>query len=140
MRRWMRLLGLLRPLVAFVAATLLLRRWVDVVEVRGHSMAPALLPGDRLLAVRARRAPRVGDVVLALDPRDASRELVKRVAAVDDAGIDLRGDDPRHSTDSTAFGRLPAGVVRWRVIGRYWPPERVGVIGSAPSTEADDRR
>jgi nickel-type superoxide dismutase maturation protease len=136
-----RVIRVLRPLLTLVAAGLLLRRWVDIVEVRGHSMAPALLPGDRLVAVRnlrAGRMPRAGDIVLALDPRDAFRELVKRVASVDPTGIELRGDNPRHSADSVAFGRLPANAVRWRVIGRYWPPERVGRIAAAPSLEAGD--
>ncbi len=130
-----RMSGPLWPLFAGLAGWLLLRRSVDVVEVRGHSMSPALLPGDRLVAVRARRPPHPGEVVLALDPRDVSRELVKRVATVDAAGVELRGDDPRHSTDSLAFGRLPLSAVRWRVLGRYWPPERAGTIGSPPSAD-----
>ena len=127
-----------RFLLVVLAAGLLVRRWIDVVEVRGHSMSPALLPGDRLLAVRTGRPPRPGDVVLALDPRDASRELVKRVASVEGGEVELRGDDPRHSTDSHAFGPLPVGAVRWRVIGRYWPPERAGRIAGAPSADAGD--
>ena len=116
----------------------LARQWFDVVEVRGHSMAPALLPGDRLLVMRRRRPPRRGDVVLALDPRDASRELVKRVAAVDGRGVELRGDDPRHSSDSNAFGRLPAPAVRWHALVRYWPPERVGAIGPSATTDVGE--
>ena len=79
----MALLGAVAGVAAGVAAT----RWLDVVEVQGGSMAPALLPGDRLL-VESRsylsRAPRAGEVVLAADPRQADRELIKRVAAVDE--------------------------------------------------------
>ncbi len=61
----------MRPLAltwiaAGVVAGIAARRWLDVVEVRGRSMAPTLLPGDRLLVVRA--WPRVGDVVLAVRP------------------------------------------------------------------------
>ena len=122
-------------LLAASAAAALARRWLDVVEVRGHSMSPALLPGDRLIVLRGRRDPRPGDVVLALDPRDASRELVKRVSSVDATGVELHGDDPRHSSDSSAFGRLPRGAVRWRAIARYWPPERIGAIGPAASVD-----
>ncbi|MGZ8563031.1 MAG: S26 family signal peptidase, partial [Candidatus Limnocylindria bacterium] len=58
-----------RPLVALigaaagVAAGVAASRWLDVVEVHGGSMAPALLPGDRLL-VESRsylsRTPRPG--------------------------------------------------------------------------------
>ena len=120
------------------AGAALARHWFDVVEVRGHSMAPALLPGDRLLVMRRRRPPRHGDVVLALDPRDAARELVKRVTSVDARGVELRGDDPRHSSDSTAFGRLPLSAVRWHAVARYWPPERIGAIGPAATTDVGE--
>lgn len=93
-------------------------------------MAPALLPGDRLLVesrTYQRRAPRVGEVVLAADPRQAGRELIKRVAAIDPnaAAADLRGDAPTASTDSREFGSVPLSTIRWRAALRYWPPERV---------------
>ena len=107
------------------------RRWLDVVEVRGGSMAPALLPGDRLL-VESRsylsRPPRQGEVVLAADPREPDRELIKRVASVDEtaASAELRGDAPQSSTDSRAFGAVPLSEIRWRAVFRYWPPERAG--------------
>lgn len=107
------------------------RRWLDVVEVRGGSMAPSLLPGDRLL-VESRsyegRPPRPGEVVLAADPRMPERELIKRVAVVDDAtaSADLRGDDPAASTDTREFGAVPLSAIRWRAAFRYWPPQRAG--------------
>jgi nickel-type superoxide dismutase maturation protease len=107
------------------------RRWLDVVEVRGSSMAPSLLAGDRLLVESRsylRRSPRPGEVVLAADPREPERELIKRVASIDDAGssADLRGDAPEASTDSREFGAIPLAAIRWRAIARYWPPERAG--------------
>ena len=126
-----------RPLAAVVgiaagiAAGAAATRWLDVVEVRGGSMAPALLPGDRLL-VESRsyltRAPRPGEVVLAADPRRSDRELIKRVAAIDEEGAaaDLRGDAPDESTDSRDFGAVPLADIRWRAAFRYWPPERAG--------------
>lgn len=130
--------GRLRPL-AFVlgagtglcAALLALRR-LDAVEVTGRSMVPALLPGDRLLVeslTYRRRRPRRGEVVLAPDPRDPTRELVKRVAAVDASGLRLHGDDPVASTDSRAFGSVQTADVRWRALLCYWPPSRIGVRG-----------
>jgi len=109
------------------------RRWLDVVEVHGASMAPSLLPGDRLL-VESRsyqgRPPRPGEVVLAADPRTPDRELIKRVATVDEgAGLaDLRGDAPDASTDSRDFGAVPLRAIRWRAVFRYWPPQRAGRI------------
>ena len=107
------------------------RRWLDEVEERGGSMAPALMAGDRLLVeshTYQGRTPRSGEVVLAADPRMPERELIKRVAAVDvgAAAADLRGDAPAASTDSREFGAVPLSTIRWRVAYRYWPPGRIG--------------
>ena len=117
--------------VAAVAAVGL-RRLVDVAAVRGRSMAPTLLPGDRLLVARLHRRARAGDVVLAPDPRDGRRELVKRVASADDLGLLLRGDNPAASTDARTFGTVAPASVRWHAIGRYWPLRRAGLIPRAP--------
>ena len=120
--------GLVGSLCA-VLALLAARHWLDVVEVRGRSMSPALLPGDRLLV--ARLAPRVADVVVASDPRDPRRELIKRVVRAGGSWVDLRGDSPIASTDSRAFGPVPARAVRWRAVLRYWPLDRVGRVAAA---------
>jgi nickel-type superoxide dismutase maturation protease len=118
---------------AGLAAAAGARRWLDVVEVHGGSMAPTLLPGEWLIVERrtyARRAPRAGEIVLAFDPREPERELIKRVAAVDlQAGtLELRGDAPEASTDSRAFGSVPMKGVQWRVVARYWPANRIGGV------------
>ena len=121
-------LFVLGGIAAGVCLSLAARRWLDVVEVRGRSMAPTLQPGDRLLVERltfARRGPQPGEVVLAPDPRAPERELIKRVHAAGPE-LDLRGDAADASTDSRSFGRVPAGAVRWRAAFRYWPPERLG--------------
>jgi nickel-type superoxide dismutase maturation protease len=130
-----------RPLSSFVvrglalgaglAAVAAARQWFDVVEVQGSSMAPNLVPGEWLIVERrtyARRPPRVGEVILAADPREPRRELIKRVAAVDEpAGtLDLRGDAPDASTDSRTFGAIPMSAVRWRAVARYWPVTKSG--------------
>jgi nickel-type superoxide dismutase maturation protease len=125
--------GRVRPLLLLSGAAIgsagalaLLRR-VDVVEVHGGSMRPTLVPGDRLIVERwtfTRRSPRVGELVLASDPREPDRELVKRVAAVHGDAVELRGDARGASTDSRTFGGLPVERIRWRVAGRYWPPRR----------------
>ena len=112
--------------LVIAGAWILARRSLDTVEVRGRSMAPALLPGDRLLVARA--AVRPGDVVLARDPRDTGRELIKRVADVAPTGIRLLGDNPASSTDARAFGVLPPRDVKWRAVLRYWPPDRFGPV------------
>ena len=127
-----RMRGLIGPLITCLAIAVLARRVVDVVQVRGRSMLPTLRPGDRLVVVRSRRPARVGEVVLALDPRDAGRELVKRVAGVGPDGVTLHGDNPALSTDGRTFGSLPARAIRWRVIARCWPPNRAGRLAMRP--------
>lgn len=112
--------GALTWMALSIAIALVARRRLDVVEVRGRSMAPALLPGDRLLVVRIDRALRIGDVVLAPDPREPRRELVKRVAGIEADGVALRGDNVAASTDA----RVAPDRVRWRAVLRYWPPNR----------------
>lgn len=123
--------GLIWPLFALLVF-LVARRWFDAVEVRGRSMAPTLLPGDRLLVV-AGGPPHTSDIVLAADPRDPGRELIKRVASFDAFGVTLRGDNPAFSTDARAFGPVPAEAIRWRAVLRYWPLGRIGPIPVAPA-------
>jgi signal peptidase I len=119
-------------MVALLTARL--ARDLDAVEVRGRSMAPTLEPGDRLL-VESRtyrhRPPQVGEVVVTADPRAPERELIKRVAAVEDGQVTLRGDAAK-STDSRRFGSVPLSEVRTRAAFRYWPLARAGVIPPAP--------
>lgn len=107
------------------AVLALLARRLTRVEVVGSSMRPAFRPGDWALADRhayRTHPPRPGDVVLARDPRDLDRMLVKRVARVHpDGALDLRGDNPGESTDSRQFGPIPPYLVEGRILGRYWP-------------------
>jgi nickel-type superoxide dismutase maturation protease len=130
------IVGVAAGLVALAAIAALAGRWVDIVEVRGRSMAPSLLPGDLLVVERwtyRGRRPRRGDVVLVRDPRSPRRELVKRITATDAGHVAVRGDAPDASTDSRTFGQLPVAAVRWRVALRYWPPTRIGFVGRVPA-------
>jgi nickel-type superoxide dismutase maturation protease len=128
--------GRIRPLLlvggalagAALAGAGVARRHLDLVEVHGRSMAPTLLPGDWLIVESwslLRRPPQQGELVLAADPRQRGRELIKRVAEVRDGMAELRGDANEESTDSRAFGMLPLAEIRWRVAARYWPPDRI---------------
>lgn len=135
--------------VAAVAAARPVRR----VEVAGRSMAPTLLPGDRLLVVRPlptarrERGPRLspGDLVAVRDPRLHSRLLVKRLTAVDHgAGTAwVLGDAPAASTDSRSFGAVPLRSIVGRAVYRYAPAGRAGrgpwdpPPGGAPRSTGD---
>jgi nickel-type superoxide dismutase maturation protease len=99
----------------------LLRR----VVVEGDSMTPTLMPGDRLLVVRACRV-RPGDLVAVLDPRQRDRTIVKRVELVNGDAVTVLGDKSDASTDSRVFGPVDRRDLRGRVIYRYWPEDRRG--------------
>jgi len=118
--------------VVLAGAGLIATRGIRRVEVAGGSMAPTFRPGDRLVVLArpfgSQPWPAVGDVVAVADPRDPTRTLVKRVAAVDRAAgtLDVRGDDLAASTDSREFGPVPRAAVVGRAVYRYAPPGRTG--------------
>lgn len=97
------------------------------VVVEGSSMLPTLIPGDRLLLVRARHL-QCGDLVAVSDPRQHRRLLIKRVSAIGHGSVELRGDNPEASTDSRDFGAVPARLVLGRVVRRYAPSRRRGRV------------
>lgn len=127
--------------IALLGAAALWSR-LERVAVVGDSMAPGLLPGDRLLVWKVRRPRsagaggrrrgatsggfRLGDVVVATDPREPERALVKRVAAVDGSSVWLAGDNPGRSTDSRDFGPVALSSVVGRAVYRYAPATRAG--------------
>ena len=85
--------------------------------VEGNSMRPALQNGDVVL-IQANKAPEVGDVVVAQHPFKQSVRVTKRVARVDPAGYELRGDDPDESTDSRTFGLIERRLILGKVVCR----------------------
>ncbi|MFN8620690.1 MAG: nickel-type superoxide dismutase maturation protease [Chloroflexota bacterium] len=117
---------------AKASARLLTRSWDARVAVAGRSMEPALEDGDWVLvdpAAYAERRPKRGELVLAPDPREPERVLIKRVASVArDGRLELLGDAPEASTDSRVFGTVDAAEVRGRPWFRYWPIGRVGPL------------
>jgi phage repressor protein C with HTH and peptisase S24 domain len=104
------------------------------VRVAGHSMEPALHNGDELLFIRV--PPYVGSVVVARDPRDRDRLLVKRVAAIQGDDLTLESDCPDHETV-----HVDRREVIGRAILRYHPINRTSVVRAraARRTPARDR-
>ncbi len=105
---------------------MLLRR----VAIAGRSMEPTLHSGDWIIVAGLGRRPRVGEIVLARDPREGRRFVLKRVAAVSENACTLLGDRPEESTDSRQFGPVALADVLGRAIFRYAPLRRVGRLAN----------
>ena len=106
-------------------ATLLFR-----VAVAGRSMEPTFHDGDWLVVRKLGRAPREGELVVAADPREPARLLLKRVRSVAGDRVTVQGDhvDPSESTDSREFGPIPGSSVVGRPVLRYAPLHRFGLV------------
>ncbi len=111
------------------SATLATASKLSRIKVEGSSMEPAISAGDRLLVLLTSRI-RPGDAVVAYDPRDPTRKLVKRAAAVEGNLIYLLGDNTGRSTDSRVFGWVDRRHVIGRICYRYSPPTRAGRISN----------
>ncbi len=90
-------------------------------EIAEESMAPKLLPGDYVVAVRRPRRVRPGAVVVFEHPGRPGFTLVKRVVAIDDGLATTRGDNRAASAD---VGPVPLDRIEGRVVARYWPLRR----------------
>ncbi len=86
-------------------------------------MVPALRNGEfALVRPCFPEAIAVGDVVLVRHPYRRDLELLKRVAAIVDGAMVLRGDNPAESTDSRTFGAVPMSQLIGRVERRWCAP------------------
>ena len=93
-------------------------------------MEPTFRDGDWLLVRRLGRPARAGEVVVAHDPRQPERLIVKRVRSVAGDQVTVQGDhaDPAASTDSRDFGPIPGSAVVGRPVLRYAPLRRFGPV------------
>ena len=68
--------------------------------------------------------------MVASDPREPARLIVKRVRDVAPAGVTVQGDnpDPEGSTDSRHYGPIPGTAIVGRPVLRYAPLRRFGLV------------
>ncbi len=93
-------------------------------EVMGDSMMPLLADGDWLLVVEDVPVRR-GELVVARQPDQPGRRIVKRAAHNEGDGWWLLGINPSASDDSRTFGVVANDWIEGVVIARYWPRPRV---------------
>jgi Peptidase S24-like len=99
---------------------------ISHVIVRGRSMEPTLLDGDRLVVVPGGR-PQAGCVAVVQLP--GGRPLsVKRLAFAAAGGWWVERDNPAEGVDSWQVGVIPQGDVVAIAWLRYWPPRRIGRV------------
>lgn len=100
------------------------------VIVRGRSMEPTLLDGDRLVVVPGGR-PRAGRVVVVRLP--GGRPLsVKRLGFPQDGGWWVERDNPAEGVDSWQVGAVPTEDVVAVAWACYWPPTRARWLRRRP--------
>lgn len=89
-----------------------------IFKVEGESMLPDFHPGDFIVVNRwayVFRNPKVEDVVVAKDPRNSKRIMIKKVLRVEKEELFLKGDNEERSTDSRTFGLIPKDKVVGKV-------------------------
>ncbi len=94
----------------------------DRYVVEGDSMTPSVTADERVLVSRLAywfSQPKRGDVVVLRDPREPERLLIKRIAEAHENSFEVTGDNVDGSTDSRAFGPVPADLILGKVVFRY---------------------
>lgn len=100
---------------------------LGLARVQGRSMAPTLLPGDRLL-VRYAARPRPGCVVLARFPDGTlgvKRAAEAATTRAGEPGWWLLSDNLAEGVDSRHRGVIDADAVLGVVLARVWPRPRL---------------
>lgn len=100
---------------------LALTRRVGLAVVRGRSMRPTLVEGDRLLVLHG-AVPRTGGLAVVRLPDGTV--AVKRATRREPGGWWVERDNPAEGVDSWAVGAIPDADVLARVLLRVWPPRR----------------
>jgi len=128
------------------AAYLLISRFVLMtVEIKGASMSPTLLDGERYILFRCPylwRSPRSGEIVVIRDPEDHGLSIKRIVAGPNDL-VEIRGDGVYVNNGKlpepylASFAALASGD--YRVKPTRLGPDNYYVLGDNRPRSADSR-
>jgi signal peptidase I len=118
---------------------------VEAFKIASTTMEPAVLEGDRILTDKtafSRQAPRVGDVVMFINPDDRSKIFVRKIAAlpgqslpdapaggetVPHGSVYVQGERAGVGIDSATFGFVPLRDLVGKARQIYWSSGPDGV-------------
>ena len=83
-----------------------------IYKIDGHSMEPTILAGSFVLVWRWQRHFKVGDIVAF---HFDGKILIKRVAAINNNQIEVRGDNKQDSLD---IGAIDLSKIIGKIIGK----------------------
>lgn len=118
-------------------------------QCTGPSMEPTLESNNILLTEHITpkmERLRIGDIVIAKSPSNPNLNICKRVKGLPGDKIKqsfprkhvyvprghvwLEGDNSSNSADSRAYGPVPLGLVRSRVVCRVWPANKMNLFNA----------
>ncbi|MER6564248.1 S26 family signal peptidase [Streptomyces sp. NPDC001027] len=124
-------------LAALLAAALTLARGrLVAVTVRGYSMSPTLMPGDRILLLRGRRRVATGRVavVVAPHPEHGWRTPTDAAPASYDASQSREASDGWYVKRVVAVAGEPVPHWAGRCPGTHVPPGMLVLLGEQPGS------
>lgn len=93
-----------------------------VIKVEGDSMTPTYVPNQVVMATKLFISLAPGDIVVAIDPIDNSKFIIKRIKYVNGDKVFLVGDNANISLDSRYFGEVEISTI----CGKILNPRKAG--------------
>lgn len=132
--------SILQPIAVAIGLALLARLALQFYSVPSDSMAPTLLAGDRIVAVRYFRGdPQPGHVIVFTSPMDQREMLVKRIVAVPGDLVDARQGRLRIGGRTVTEPYVAEAAATGEIAALIVPADSYFVLGDNRRASADSR-